>query len=561
MKRSATILTRCRLAAVLIFMLFFAVEGTLFAQIRITRGPYVQSGRTDGMIIVWYTDLPSDSCVHYSRNQFSWRTKCDPSQVTRHEVTLTGLQPATTYWYVVASNRLNLRRDDNKLLFRFQTNKSGEAPFRFVAFGDCATGMWQQAAVVNRILALDPKPDFAVLTGDIVYDVGADADYPLKFFQPYKDLIDSMVFYPAIGNHDNYTDNGQPYLNVFSLPRNGPEGITPERNYTFDYGNTRFLTVDTNASADVLRNTIGPWVVRNLAHAPKRWKIVYFHHAPYSSGPNSEGQDVAGVREVLPPILSAQGVDLVLNGHDHLYERTKPINGVTYIVTGAGGHNVLYPKQYNRAYSDLFYGGGNGRHSFTHVDVSGNRLTLKQIDTAGCQVDTLVMEKPIAEFDVWNYWKGSTFPGNGWKNPSFDDSNWPSGPAGFGYGGNYNSATVLDDMQNHYISVYTRKTFQVPDASKIKNLKLRVYYDDSFVAYINGVEVARANVPQDQTHTTPAASVHKAIAYETFDINPSVLANGTNLIAVEGHNWALYSSDLALVVELTTSYTEPSHCP
>jgi len=157
--------------------------------------------------------------------------------------------------------------------------------------------------------------------------------------------------------------------------------------------------------------------------------------------------------------------------------------------------------------------------------------------------------------DDWKYRKGDQPSPAGWHLPDFDDSAWLSGPGGFGYGDG-DDETVLDDMGGNYLTVAIRKEFTVPDPSAIRDLILSINYDDGFVAYLNGVEVARRNVagatgsvpPYNQT----ANGSHEAEGFEDIDISGyrSLLEAGKNVLALQGHNRSLDSSDLSLAPSL-----------
>ena len=167
---------------------------------------------------------------------------------------------------------------------------------------------------------------------------------------------------------------------------------------------------------------------------------------------------------------------------------------------------------------------------------------------------------PILSGATWAYFKGTVEPPATWNTIAFNDASWLTGPSGFGYGDS-DDATVLTDMQNGYLSVYTRRQFDVPNPATIAGLELRVNWDDGFVAFINGQEVARRNLAG--TAGTPvahdiAASSHEGGAFETIAVSSSMLVAGTNVIAVQGHNRALDSTDLTLNVELRATNPPPN---
>jgi hypothetical protein len=174
-------------------------------------------------------------------------------------------------------------------------------------------------------------------------------------------------------------------------------------------------------------------------------------------------------------------------------------------------------------------------------------------------------ERIISEGDTWRFRNGFSFPGANWAATNYDDSvtGWFSFPSGFGYG-DADDATNLADMQNGYAAFFTRKKFVVTNPAAVNRLTLGVDYDDGFVAFINGTEVARGNVAGTVTNTLLAAGNHEASRgegpsnpneKEFFAINPNVLVAGTNVIAVSGHNVSLTSSDASLIVEVYTNVT------
>ncbi|HEX8679753.1 MAG TPA: hypothetical protein VF683_07325, partial [Chthoniobacterales bacterium] len=196
----------------------------------------------------------------------------------------------------------------------------------------------------------------------------------------------------------------------------------------------------------------------------------------------------------------------------------------------------------------------------------------------------VLAQRLIGEGDTWRYYKGRTsvppndINGHVWTQQSYDDSSgWGTGASGFGYGDG-DDATFFGDMQENggaippqagYFSVYLRKTFTVADPGAITRLTLAIDYDDGFVAYVNGTEVARRNVPAGPvTYNTAASGNHDPSRdgsgsgaadapneREFIAIDPSLLVAGTNAIAVSGHNVSKTSSDFTLRPELYANVT------
>lgn len=321
----------------------------------------------------------------------------------RFQVSVDGVEPGATYTYTVV-NRGWFRDVPIAGPFTVTTPPPPGQSFRFICFGDSGSGSNSQAELAELIAS--KKPDVVIHTGDLIYPAGDINDYRPKFFEPYKNLITSCFFMPSLGNHDCATDRGAPLLEVFDLPQNGPKGIPPERNYWFDYGDARFVALDSNDAfpAGVItaldrKEKVGPWLREVLKGAGSRWKFVYFHHPFYTHSKHS-AEGAAYVKEAFVDIFEEYGVDVVFTGHNHLYERTAPIRkdqivpegqGVVYVVSGAGGAERYAkrpdPPPYIRvAVDDVF--------SFTLVELSSKRFELKQINERGEVIDEYVIQKP-----------------------------------------------------------------------------------------------------------------------------------------------------------------------
>lgn len=204
----------------------------------------------------------------------------------------------------------------------------------------------------------------------------------------------------------------------------------------------------------------------------------------------------------------------------------------------------------------------------TSIDESGNVRLRQKEDALFTEVIPSREVSLIAPGEVWRYRKGTSAPAEEWNQIGFDDGIWLSGPTGIGYGDG-DDQTILDDMrqladdpatpqdegQSGYLSVYLRRTFRLTAETQaaIDNLILRVDYDDGFRAYLNGVEVARANLPAgDVPHDSAAAGSHEAGTPEEFDLSADkdLLVAGENVLAIQVHNRSLTSSDLSMIPEL-----------
>ncbi len=356
----------------------------------LARRPYIQWTTLSSAHIVWDTDRPASSVVEYMPDGTGAKaagrktTLSAPLSivksglVSRHIVKLNGLRAGTTYRYRIGSNGRALA--DGK----FQSAKPPGRAFSFVAWGDSGTlsrGQFEVAAQIEKA-----RPDLLLHTGDLIYNRGAARDYNPKFFRVYAPTLARVPFYGSLGNHDTRTRNGQPFLDNFVLPPNGPPGMQAERNYSFDYGDAHFAALDSNLSETELRRDIAPWLQRDMTASRARWKFVFFHHPPFTSGQYSRASHT---RSALAPLLARLRVDIVFNGHDHGYERWKPRDGVTYIVTAAGGAG-LYPRSQTNPATARYR---NDVHSFTRIAINGRTLRGQQIAANGQVIDQWTMTK------------------------------------------------------------------------------------------------------------------------------------------------------------------------
>jgi predicted phosphodiesterase len=349
------------------------------AQTGLTRGPYLQSTTRDSTIVVWQTGSAGDSVVEYGTAGFT-SAITDTTLASTHVVTLTGLSTGATYQYRVKTGGTLLYTST------FATAPNAGAAFDFVIIGDSGTNSPEQNAVAARMNAL--QPDFILHTGDVIYPSGAAGDYDSKFFQPYRDLLDDAPIFPSLGNHDYGTASGGPYLDVFYLPANAPANL--ERYYSFDWGNAHFVALDSMRlypNTAMTDTVMLDWLQADLAASTATWKFVYFHHAPYTSGAHRNDAYVLPVRNTLGPIFAQREVDVVFTGHDHSYERSRPISGTVYIVSGGGGA-PLYA-----VVPQLFTAYAASVHHTVQVQIEGCVLSLRAIDASGAVFDQIALSK------------------------------------------------------------------------------------------------------------------------------------------------------------------------
>ena len=633
----------------------------------LVRGPYLEQTGPVSSLLTVRLDQALSVDVDVGPDGISW-----PSTVTsvaaaiEHTIPLVGLLPASAYRYRVRTGATVLA-DGPGFRFRTAPLPGSSAPFRFVAWGDSGTGNAAQIRLSQQMADLEPTPDFALILGDIVYPAGEAALYDQNFFLPYKSMLASMSIWPAYGNHDDATAGGAAYFANFHLPATSPGG---ERYYSFDWGDAHFVCLDTQTSL-AASNPMFAWLAADLAATTRTWRIVFFHHPPYTGGTHS---DHAAVQATIVPLLDAAGVDLVLSGHSHVLERSYLLAnhsvvqnhahdydksaaptgaGAVYAVAGAGGQVGALTTNPNHPLMAFQLGGVLGE---LVVEIEGQNLRgyflddlsvphdhfsiTKGADTtppiaaaarsdAGPGAAIVVFDEPVqagasaggaedparylldgvlpatsATLDAdlrtvrivfpsisfgvphqilvqgvadralppnlmsattlpyrdepwrrivlpgghWNLFEGVTAPPIGFADRDFDDSGWIHAHAPVGFGGGFfpigGPGHVLPAMLGGYATFYARAEFWIDDPDAVGSVRLEANFDDGFVAYLNGVELARRGVPLGQDHTTLALN-HPPAAWERFPLPGArrFLVSGRNVLTFEIHNQSLTSSD------------------
>jgi 3',5'-cyclic AMP phosphodiesterase CpdA len=357
-------------------------------------GPYLQHADA-GVTVVWYTDSPTGGSVRWRTDEgTAGEAASSAALATRHEAVIAPLVPGARFTYRVYSTRGLLAAAGGEAEFSFQAPRPDV--LRLVAFGDSGENSPGQHAVARAIAAEAVPPDLVVILGDVYQPPpaaatpppGGAAAYASSFFGPYRTLLPAVPFYAVVGNHDYEVEKGRAFFDLFTLPRNGPPGLAPESSWWLERAGVLMIAHDTNQSPAAVEAKGVPWHAE-VAARPAAFRLVLQHHALYSSGPNGASESGA-LRERLAPLYTRTGVDVVLSGHDHFYERTRPIGGVVYVTTGAGG-GALYPRTTDNAFTEAFV---NDRHSYTYVEARGRTMLLRQTDTSGRTIDSLTITKP-----------------------------------------------------------------------------------------------------------------------------------------------------------------------
>jgi len=417
---------------------------------KIVRGPYLQTGTPDGMIVRWRTDLPTSSTVAFGDAPDNLTAnESDSALVTDHIVPINGLTPGTKYYYAVGTPTEVMAGGDTSHFFWTSPPVGTRKPTRAWILGDSGTANANARAVRDGYYAFTGarQTDLWLMLGDNAYPDGTDAQYQDAVFDMYPGMLRRSVLWPTIGNHDAHasssgTQSG-PYFDMFSLPAQAEAGgrvSGTEAYYSFDYANIHFVVLD---SEDSNRLPIAPmlvWLQQDLASTAQEWIIAFWHHPPYSKGSHDSDTELnlVEMRQYAVPILDQYGVDLTLTGHSHSYERSWPIVGhygvsATFdpsmrVDAGDGreeGDGPYEKPATTTPYSGIVHTvcgssgqitGGSLDHPAMFVswnqlgslvlDVNGPRLDLTFVGDAGQVVDHFTMFKgpailgPLADFSA-----------------------------------------------------------------------------------------------------------------------------------------------------------------
>jgi hypothetical protein len=401
----------------------------------VTRGPYLQMGTPNSIVVRWRTDTATDSRVRYGSSPASLTQFADnPSVTTEHEVAVSGLSPDTQYFYSVGTTTTTLAGGDSTYFWMTFPPAGTPAPTRIWVLGDSGTANSSATAVRDAYFSATGTrhTDLWLMLGDNAYNDGTDAEYQAAVFNIYPTMLRKSVIFPALGNHDTaqstqFVDT-YPYFSIFTLPRNGECGglaSGTEHYYSFDFGNMHFICLDSMTANRAANGAMAMWVQNDLAATTRDWVVAFWHHPPYTKGSHNSDTEIELIemRQNFLPILEAGGVDLVLAGHSHSYERSFLIDGhygtsdtfsSTNLVDGGSGRD---PSPYQKpsglpAHAGAVYtvAGSSGQISggtldhpamFVSLNVLGsvvldfttNRLDLQFIDSVGSVRDTFAIVK------------------------------------------------------------------------------------------------------------------------------------------------------------------------
>ncbi len=311
----------------------------------ITRGPYLQMPTPSSIIVRWRTDVATDSRVAYGPAPGSLSsTADDATATTEHIVTVTGLTADTQYFYSIGTTGGPLEGDDPNHSFRTHPTPGADRPMRIWVTGDGGFANADGEAVRDAFIAFNSgnSTDFWLLLGDNAYLLGNDTNYQNALFNMHHDTLRTVPVWSTFGNHEDFsaddiTGTGV-YFDIFSFPtaaESGGVASGTEAYYSFDYANVHFIVLDSEGPATGVGNPAPTdpmmvWLVADLQATSADWVIALWHRPPYSKGllhDSDVEQNEINLRENVLPTLEDYGVDLVLTGHSHSYERSFLLDG------------------------------------------------------------------------------------------------------------------------------------------------------------------------------------------------------------------------------------------
>ncbi|MBL0340369.1 MAG: metallophosphoesterase [Bacteroidetes bacterium] len=391
---------------------------------QVLRGAYLQQVTPTSIVIRWRTNIPTSSRVVFGKSIAYGKEVISTNDTTEHIIQLTGLSPSTTYYYAIGSESEILQGDS---LNSFITAPAPGifSPVRIWATGDFGSGSQMQRDVRDAYKNYSQvTTNLWIWLGDNAYASGTDSEYQSYVFDVYPEQLKQFPLYPAPGNHDygnigylsaaSFTNNFN-YFSIFTVPQNGEAGGIPSgtpKYYSYNYSNIHFISLDSYGALNTPGSPMYEWLVKDLSTNSQRWTIVYFHHPPYTKGThNSDTEmELIDMRTHLVPLLETFKVDLVLNGHSHVNERSyllkghyglsttfdssmriqpatndfikkSPYAGTIYAICGTSGQNAGPPM--SDAPMPCMYFNDFTSNCSLILDVHGDRLTGKYLSTNG----------------------------------------------------------------------------------------------------------------------------------------------------------------------------------
>ena len=361
----------------------------------------IQKPTETSVTVAWRTTIVSVGTINWGVSSTNLNnTLSVPTPTQKHFYEISGLTPNTKYYYQTSTDGGFLSDVD----YFYTAKTDSTRKLSFLHYGDCG----YDNSVQNDIAALmiGDSTEFGIVAGDV--DQGVGDDYDGVFFGPYQDLVKNTCQFTATGNHDTYADGAATYLDAFYLPTNNPQNS--ERYYSYTWGNAKFICLDSN-----IPYTIGTdqhnWMLDELKCNDRQWVYVFFHHPPWTNAWSPDYfvpftdyflyQGNEDMRTELVPYFEQFGVDFVLNGHSHCYQRGE-LNGVKYIISGGAGSAALdfntnsnSPNIDTEIYTNQYVRFNISGDTATYVSIDINDVVIDSVTT----IKTFVPIRPVISYN------------------------------------------------------------------------------------------------------------------------------------------------------------------
>jgi predicted phosphodiesterase len=362
-------------------------HGPLLISLSPTQASLVWESAADGSGAVLYAPQDDPSApklrtpsavfrVSYEGDRFVSRKPISSGVAYIHKAEIEKLKPGTVYRYTVSAAGGKAVSGD--LVFR--TPEAEAREFTFIGYGDSRSGTEVHRSLLRQMQ--EYPISFLLHTGDLVTIGMSYPAWQEEYFEPLAGLGDRVPIFAVLGNHDT-----GPYYDLLCRPVGGND------NFSFDWGNAHFTCLDNN---EVLGDSLD-WAVKDLEKSKARWKFVCYHEPTLNVGGHASSWEYPEAVKAFDRV----GVDIVLAGHSHLYERFRPVRAdaqstqaTTYITTGGGGAPL-----YTAGRSELLAAGAAEYH-FCVFTIKGDTLSMKALTAEGKLLDEMSMTKGPAGLDA-----------------------------------------------------------------------------------------------------------------------------------------------------------------
>jgi 3',5'-cyclic AMP phosphodiesterase CpdA len=305
---------------------------------QLRRGPYLQQASPAAITVCWRTDFSVVGRVRYGTAPDALTGMVEESAAAvDHRVRLTGLSPATRYYYRIEAGA-SVLAGGSSCFFTTPPVEGAADALRFWVLGDSGTQTTGQRLVRDAFAPVHTQrpADLWLMLGDNAYYNGTDALFQGAVFNMYPDYLRTLPLWSCLGNHETYAGlngNGQfAYEDIFVFPAAGESGGVAsgtERYYSFNWGRVHFISLDSMTASRAADGAMAQWLTLDLQANVLPWVVAFWHHPPYSKGTHNSDIEIELIemRQNILPILENHGVDLVLCGHSHNYERSWLLDG------------------------------------------------------------------------------------------------------------------------------------------------------------------------------------------------------------------------------------------